>query len=54
MFTPRVMVLKRQKWLDTFCWNKSVPVWVRYLSASLRSYLSLSENTMDYVLLGNH
>ena len=32
----------------------SVPVWERYLSASVRSYLALSENTMDYILRSYH
>ena len=32
----------------------SVPVWERYLSASVRSYLTISENTMDYVLRSYH
>ena len=27
--------------------KKSIPVWTKYLSASERSYLSLSENTME-------
>ena len=32
----------------------SVPVWARCLRASVRSYLTLSENTMDYVLWSYH
>ena len=48
MFTPRVTVIKTSKMahfmyfqLDTA--QKSVPVWGRYLSASLRSYLAFQK-----------
>ena len=34
--------------------KKSVPVWVRNLSASERSYVALSENTMDFILCSYH
>ena len=34
--------------------KKLVPVWTRYLSASERSYLALSESTMDYGVLNYH
>ena len=32
----------------------SVRVWARYLNVFVRSYLALSENTMDYVLQSYH
>ena len=36
-------------------YNKiSVRVWARYLNVFARSYLALSENTMDYVLQSYH
>ena len=59
--TPRVMVIKTSKLahfmyilLDTAKYQISVPFWARYLNASERSYLALSENTMDYVLQSYH
>ena len=58
MFTPRVMAIKMSKMagfmyflLDT---AKNQSVWARYLSASVRSYLAFSENTMGYVLRSYH
>ena len=56
MFTPRVRVIKSQKW-HIFVFSaeyskKSVQVWAKYLSASERSYLAFLENTLlDYWLL---
>ena len=59
VFTPRVMVIKMSK--NGSCYvlsagytKKSVSVWAKYLIASERSYLALSENTMDYVLRSYH
>ena len=59
MFAPRVTVTKISKngsfYVLSAGYSKiSVPVWARYLNASERSYLALSENTMDYVLQSYH
>ena len=53
MFTPRVVVIKMSQiahFMYFLLSKKTVPIWARYLSASERSYLDLSENTMYYVL----
>ena len=53
MFTPEIMVIKMPKsGSSSFVFsvddNKvSLTVWAKYLDASERSYLFLSENSMD-------
>ena len=59
MFTPRVMVIKMSKIGSFFVYSaddgkKSVRAWAKYSSASERSYLALSENTMDCLILSYH
>ena len=57
-FLPELWLLKCQKWLILYTFHqiqqKSVTVWTRCLSASMRSFLTLSENTVNYALLNYH
>ena len=57
VFTPQVMVIKMSKIAHFFVFSadaskKSVTVWTKYLRTSERSYLALSENAMDCLVLG--
>ena len=55
MFTARVLVINGSFYVLSAGYSKkSVPVWAIHLYASARSYLTLWENTMDYVLLSYH
>ena len=60
IFTARVMVIKISKmarlmyFLPDTAKYQSQFGQARYLNASERSYLALSENTMDYVLRSSH
>ena len=59
MFAPGVMVIKMSKKGSFFVFSadaskKSVTVWRKYLPASERSYLALSENAMDCWILSYH
>ena len=55
MFTPTVMVIKMSNMADFMYYLlDTVRIWAGYLRASVRSYLALSENTMDYVLQSYH
>ena len=56
MFAPQVMVITMSKMVYVFVFSadasqKSVIVWTKYLRASERTYLALSENAMDYWIL---
>ena len=58
MFTPGVIVIKMSK-VAQFVFSadaskKLVPVWTKYLRASERSYLALSENAMNSWILSYH
>ena len=52
MFTSGVMVIKMSKMARFFVFSadarkKSITFWIKYLRASKRSYLAVSENAMD-------
>ena len=56
MFTSQVMVIKKSKMAHFLYFllmpaKKSVTVWTKYLCASERFYLALSENAMDFGFL---
>ena len=56
MFTPQVMVIKMSKIAHFLVFSadaskKSVTVWTKYLRTCERSYLALSENAMDCLVL---
>ena len=58
VFTPQVMVIKMSKIAHFFVFSadaskKSVTVWTKYLRTSERSYLALSENAMDCLVLSH-
>ena len=57
MFTHGLMVIKMSKMAQFFSADdckKSVTVWKKYLRASGRSYLALSENAKDCWILSYH
>ena len=59
MFAPGVMVIKMSKMGHFFLFStdaskKSDTVWRKYLLASERSYLVLSENAVDCWVLSYH
>ena len=59
MFAPGVTAIKMSKIAPFLIFfadasKKSVTVWRKYLSASERSYLVLSENAMDCWILSYH
>ena len=58
-FALRVMVIKMSKMAHFFVFSagaskKSATVWRKYLCASEKSYLALSEKAMDYWILSYH
>ena len=54
MFTPRFMVLEMSKMNFLLMPAKNRPHYMKYLRASERSYLALSENAMDCWILSYH
>ena len=55
MFTSKVMVIRMWKKASFNVYSaeyrKTDQVWARYLNASVRSYLALLQNAMDYGVL---
>ena len=55
IFTSGFVVIKMLKMVfSADCSKMSVIVWAKYVSASKRSYLALSENAMDHWILSYH
>ena len=55
MFNLRVIVIRMSKMAHCiFYWWQQGTVWAKYLSVSERSYLRISEDTMNYWILSYH